>query len=202
PWPPPAGGDPRCVRGLRPAAQRLHGRRRAAGPVQGADRPGHRGDQGVRRLRRRPRPRRGPARGDRGGGRRDDGGGHPHERRPGHGLGAARLRGLPGVRRRGQPTRVLTAAVSSLRAFLASAKYMLVLGSTYSSLSMPAEPDAIDRLITMMLLAWSTSRIGMPEIAVPGRRAAGLVTSLAPTTSATSARGNSGLISSISLSCG
>src|SRR5215470_14392577 len=81
---------------------------------------------------------RGAARGDREGGRRDDGGGHPHERRPGHGLGAARLRRLPGVRRRGQPTRVLTAAVSSPRAFLASAKYMLVLGSTYSSLSMPA----------------------------------------------------------------
>ena len=49
---------------------------------------------------------------------------------------------------------------------------------------------------------WSTSRIGMPEMAVPGRRAAGLVTSFAPMTSATSARGNSGLISSISLSCG
>ena len=42
----------------------------------------------------------------------------------------------------------------------------------------------------------------MPEIALPGRRAAGLVTSLAPMTSATSARANSGLISSISLSCG
>ena len=37
---------------------------------------------------------------------------------------------------------------------------------------------------------------------MPGRRAAGLVTSFAPTTSATSACGNSGLISSISLSCG
>ena len=42
----------------------------------------------------------------------------------------------------------------------------------------------------------------MPEIAVPARRAAGLVTSFAPITSATSARANSGLISSISLSSG
>ena len=39
----------------------------------------------------------------------------------------------------------------------------------------------------------------MPETGVPGRRAAGLVTSLAPMTRATSQRGNSGLISSISL---
>src|SRR5712691_9032098 len=38
----------------------------------------------------------------------------------------------------GQATRVLTAAVSSAIAFFASAKYMLVLGSVYSSLSMPA----------------------------------------------------------------
>ena len=37
---------------------------------------------------------------------------------------------------------------------------------------------------------------------MPGRRAAGLVTSLAPITSTTSVRLNSGLISSISLSCG
>src|SRR5580704_2227384 len=37
-----------------------------------------------------------------------------------------------------QRTSVLTAAVSSANAILASAKYMLVLGSAYSSLSMPA----------------------------------------------------------------
>ena len=42
----------------------------------------------------------------------------------------------------------------------------------------------------------------MPEMSLPGRRAAGLVTSLAPMTRATSALANSGLISSISLSCG
>src|SRR5579864_6283528 len=45
----------------------------------------------------------------------------------------------------------------------------------------------MDRLITMTLLAWSTFRIGMPDTGLPGRRAAGLVTSLAPTTRATSA---------------
>src|SRR5208337_4196410 len=38
----------------------------------------------------------------------------------------------------GQATRVLTAEVSSVIAFLASAKYMLVLGSKYSSFSRPA----------------------------------------------------------------
>ncbi len=38
----------------------------------------------------------------------------------------------------GQPTRVLTAAVSSVIAFFASAKNMLVLGLKYSSFSMPA----------------------------------------------------------------
>ena len=37
-----------------------------------------------------------------------------------------------------QPTSVLTAAVISATAFFASAKYMLVLGLAYSSLSMPA----------------------------------------------------------------
>ena len=39
---------------------------------------------------------------------------------------------------RAQATRVLTAAVSSVRADFASAKNMLVFGSTYSSLSIPA----------------------------------------------------------------
>ena len=39
---------------------------------------------------------------------------------------------------RGQATRVLTAEVSSAMAFLASAKYMLVLGLKYSSFSRPA----------------------------------------------------------------
>src|SRR5262245_8588477 len=67
---------------------------------------------------------------------------------------------------------------------------------------MPAYPWPIDRLMTTMLLALSTSRIGIPEIALPGLRAAGLVTSLAPMTSATSAWGNCGLISSMSLSNG
>jgi hypothetical protein len=56
----------------------------------------------------------------------------------------------------------------------------------------------MDRLITMTLLAWSTFRIGMPDTGLPGRRASGFVTSLAPTTSATSAVGNSGLAASIS----
>ena len=60
----------------------------------------------------------------------------------------------------------------------------------------------IERLMTTIDLAWSTSRIGMPDTGEPGRRAAGFVTSLAPMTSATSARANSGLMSSISLSCG
>ena len=41
----------------------------------------------------------------------------------------------------------------------------------------------------------------MPETELPGRRAAGLVTSLAPTTSTTSVRPNSGLISSMSFIC-
>ena len=41
----------------------------------------------------------------------------------------------------------------------------------------------------------------MPDTALPGLRAAGFVTSFAPMTRATSARGNSGLISSIVLSC-
>ena len=56
--------------------------------------------------------------------------------------------------------------------------------------------------MTTMDLAWSTSRIGIPDTGEPGRRAAGFVTSLAPITSATSQRSNSGLISSISLSWG
>ncbi len=48
-----------------------------------------------------------------------------------------------GCRRRGcrqptQATSVFTAAVSSVRAVLASAKNIEVFGSTYSSLSMPA----------------------------------------------------------------
>ena len=44
--------------------------------------------------------------------------------------------------------------------------------------------------------------IGMPAIGLSGSfLAAGLVTSLAPTTTATPVRGISGLISSISLSC-
>ena len=42
----------------------------------------------------------------------------------------------------------------------------------------------------------------MPDTGEPGRRAAGFVTSFAPITRATSARSNSGLMSSISLSCG
>src|SRR5215831_3113114 len=46
----------------------------------------------------------------------------------------------PAVAEAAQPTRVLTALVSSARAALASAKYMLVLGLVYSSLSMPAYP--------------------------------------------------------------
>ncbi len=56
--------------------------------------------------------------------------------------------------------------------------------------------------MTMTLFALSTSRMGMPDTALPGRRAAGLVTSLAPTTSTMSVPANWGLISSRSLSCG
>ncbi len=66
---------------------------------------------------------------------------------------------------------------------------------------MPAKPLFMDRLSTITDGPRSTSRIGMPWIGEPGSvRAAGLVTSLAPITRATSVRGNSPLISSISRS--
>ena len=56
--------------------------------------------------------------------------------------------------------------------------------------------------MTMTSLASSTSMIGMPAIGELGSSlAAGLVTSFAPITTATSICGISGLISSISLSC-
>ena len=56
--------------------------------------------------------------------------------------------------------------------------------------------------MTITSRAWSTSMIGIPAIGESGSSfAAGLVTSLAPITTATSVRGISGLISSISLSC-
>src|SRR5438270_2354360 len=100
------------------------------------------------------------------------------------------------------PTSSLTAAARAARPALASAKSMRVFGSVYSSFSRPEYPAPIERLITMTERAWSTSRIGMPEMAVPGRRAAGLTTSLAPMTRATSVRANSGLISSMLLSWG
>ena len=51
---------------------------------------------------------------------------------PGHGPGERPLHGPS------YPTKVLTAEVRSVIAFLASAKYMLVLGSKYSSFSRPA----------------------------------------------------------------
>src|SRR6478735_4844765 len=108
--------------------------------------------------------------------------------------------GLPGAA--DQPTRLLTAEEISASPALASAKYMPVLGSEYRSFSSPAYPLPMDRLITTTLRARSTSRIGMPDTGFPGRLAAGLVTSLAPTTRATSIWGNCGLISSISLSSG
>ena len=79
---------------------------------------------------------------------------------------------------------------------------MPVFALVYSSLSIPAYPCPIERLITITLCAWSTSRIGMPDTGLPGLRAAGLVTSLAPMTSATSVRANSGFTSSISRSNG
>jgi len=50
--------------------------------------------------------------------------------------------------------------------------------------------------MTMTLLASSTFRMGIPVTELPGLRAAGLVTSFAPTTSTTSVRLNSGLASS------
>ena len=56
-------------------------------------------------------------------------------------------------------------------------------------------------MITITCWASSTSMIGMPAIGLLGSfLAAGLVTSLAPITTATSVCGISGLISSISLS--
>jgi hypothetical protein len=72
------------------------GRWRAAGQGQGADRPGHRRDQGMRRLRPRPRPRRRAPGRHRPGGRRGARRGAPDERRPGHGLGPPVLPGSRG----------------------------------------------------------------------------------------------------------
>ena len=67
---------------------------------------------------------------------------------------------------------------------------------------MPAKPVERERLITMTSLASETSMIGIPAIGELGSFfAAGLVTSFAPITTATSICGISGLISSISLSC-
>ncbi|MNC97735.1 hypothetical protein D3C83_154930 [compost metagenome] len=57
------------------------------------------------------------------------------------------------------------------------------------------------RLSTMIRFALSAFRIGIPKIGLPGSvRAAGFTTSFAPITSATSARSNSGLMSSMSIS--
>ena len=54
---------------------------------------------------------------------------------------------------------------------MASAKYMRVLGLVCSSLSMP-EPWRMERLMTTMVLALSTSWMGMPAIGEPRWRAA------------------------------
>src|ERR1017187_4434942 len=63
---------------------------------------------------------------------------------------------------------------------------------------MPAKPGFMERLITMTVRALSTSRIGMPYMGLDlSVRAAGLVTSFAPMTSATSHCPNSPLMSSI-----
>jgi hypothetical protein len=44
----------------------------------------------------------------------------------------------------------------------ASPNSMRVFGAVNKALSMPANPAAIERLSTMTVLAWSTSRIGIP----------------------------------------
>ena len=54
-------------------------------------------------------------------------------------------------------------------------------------------------LMTMIDLVWSTSRFGISDTGEPGRRAAGLVKSLALMTRATSHCGISGLLSTISM---
>ena len=60
----------------------------------------------------------------------------------------------------------------------------------------------MERLLTMTVLALYASRIGMPAIGDFGSvLAAGLTTSLAPSTSTTSAWPNSELMSSISNTC-
>jgi hypothetical protein len=68
-------------------------------------------------------------------------------------------------------------------------------------LSIPAKPGESERLITITSWASWTSMIGMPAIGESGSFfAAGLVTSFAPITTATSVRGISGFTSSISRS--
>ena len=68
-------------------------------------------------------------------------------------------------------------------------------------MSIPAKPGLSERLITITCWASLTSMIGIPAIGESGSFfAAGLVTSLAPITTATSVRGISGLMSSISRS--
>ena len=66
---------------------------------------------------------------------------------------------------------------------------------------MPAKPGESERLMTMTLRAFHTSSTGMPAIGLPGvSLAAGLTTSLAPTTMATSVFLSSALDGSSSIS--
>ena len=78
---------------------------------------------------------------------------------------------------------------------------IMVRGKKNSSFSIPANPDRRLRLMTITERALSTSRIGMPKIGLcRSWRAAGFTVSFAPITRTTSARSNSGLISSMSAS--
>ncbi len=63
---------------------------------------------------------------------------------------------------------------------------------------MPANPGLRLRLITITTLLRSTSSIGIPAIGLEGSvRAAGLTTSLAPSTMVTSTCSKTGLMSSM-----
>ena len=66
--------------------------------------------------------------------------------------------------RRDRPLRhvAFTAAISFTIESFALPNSIVVCGSRKSSLSMPANPGAIERFITITLAALSTSRIGMP----------------------------------------
>ena len=62
----------------------------------------------------------------------------------------------------GRHQTALTELISFTIESFALPKSIVVRGSRNSSLSMPANPGAIERFITITLVALSTSRIGMP----------------------------------------